>query len=138
MQFLRSVADLQGSFQHRATLMDANYRDAMRGQHTEFTGAMERFSLDIQQRLLAGLYRFRLEYELLFYSELKTIRQRSAVSGAAGSGAAISGASGADTPRAEAPATPPLGFDYSRFAERFRGTEEYVRSEEHTSELQSL
>ncbi len=123
MQFLRSVADLQGSFQHRATLMDANYRDAMRGQHTEFTGALERFSLDIQQRLWADLERIRLEYERLIYSELKTIRQRSAISGAA-----VSGASVADTPRGEAAATPPLGFDYGRFAERFRGTEEYVKA----------
>ena len=39
MQFLRSVADLQGGFQHRATLMDANYRDAVRGQHTRFRQA---------------------------------------------------------------------------------------------------
>jgi O-antigen chain-terminating methyltransferase len=117
MQFLRSVADLQGSFQHRATLMDANYRDAMRGQHTEFTGALERFSLDIQQRLWADLERIRLEYERLIYSELKTIRQRAAVSGAA-----------IATPRAEVDVVPPLGFDYGRFAERFRGTEEYVKA----------
>ena len=34
MQFLRSVADLQGGFQHRVDLMDANYRDLMRSQHT--------------------------------------------------------------------------------------------------------
>jgi len=65
MQFLRSVADLQGGFQHRATLMDANYRDAMRGQHAEFTGALERFSLDIQKRLWADLERIRLDYERL-------------------------------------------------------------------------
>jgi O-antigen chain-terminating methyltransferase len=122
MQFLRSVADLQGGFQHRATLMDANYRDAMRGQHTEFTGALERFSLDIQQRLWADLERIRLEYERLIYSELKTIRQRVAVSGAARSGASVA------DPRAELAAAPPLGFDYGRFAERFRGTEEYVKA----------
>jgi O-antigen chain-terminating methyltransferase len=117
VQFLRSVADLQAGFQHRATLMDAGYRDAMRGQHTEFTGALERFSLDIQQRLWADLERIRLEYERLIYSELKTIRQRAAVSGA--------------TPVAPLPAaaaTQPLGFDYGRFAERFRGTEEYVKA----------
>ena len=35
------MADLQGAFTHRATLMDANYRDAMRGQHAEFTGALD-------------------------------------------------------------------------------------------------
>ena len=123
MQFLRSVADLQGSFQHRATLMDANYRDAMRGQHTEFTGALERFSLDIQQRLWADLERIRLEYERLIYSELKTIRQRAAVSGAT-----VSRASGSDAASTEAPAATLLGFDYGRFAERFRGTEEYVKA----------
>jgi 2-polyprenyl-3-methyl-5-hydroxy-6-metoxy-1,4-benzoquinol methylase len=118
MQFLRSVADLQGGFQHRATLMDANYRDAMRGQHTEFTGALERFSLDIQKRLWADLERIRLEYERLIYSELKTIRQR----------AAITAPPAPETPRVETGATPPLGFDYGRFAERFRGTEEYVKA----------
>ena len=122
VQFLRSVADLQGSFQHRATLMDAGYRDAMRGQHTEFTGALERFSLDIQQRLWADLERIRLEYERLIYSELKTIRQRAAVSGTAVNRA------GADASSTQAPAPSPLGFDYGRFAERFRGTEEYVKA----------
>jgi O-antigen chain-terminating methyltransferase len=119
MQFLRSVADLQGGFQHRATLMDANYRDAMRGQHTEFTGALERFSLDIQKRLWADLERIRLDYERLIYSELKTIRQRAAISGSSAPGA----------PHLETGAAPPsLGFDYGRFAERFRGTEEYVKA----------
>ena len=118
VQFLRSVADLQGGFQHRATLMDANYRDAMRGQHSLFTGALERFSLDIQQRLWADLERIRLDYEHLIYSELKTARQRTA----------IRSVSAADAPRSEASAAPPLGFDYGRFAERFRGTEEYVKA----------
>jgi O-antigen chain-terminating methyltransferase len=119
VQFLRSVADLQGGFQHRATLMDANYRDAMRGQHAEFTGALERFSLDIQKRLWADLERIRLEYERLIYSELKTIRQRAAVSAAPAAAA---------SPVQEAGGGLPLGFDYGRFAERFRGTEEYVKA----------
>jgi O-antigen chain-terminating methyltransferase len=122
VQFLRSVADLQGAFQHRATLMDAGYRDAMRGQHTEFTSSLERFSLDIQQRLWADLERIRLEYERLIHSELKIIRQRAAVSGSAERAGAVA------APLAEAPAAPPLGFDYGRFAERFRGTEEYVKA----------
>jgi O-antigen chain-terminating methyltransferase len=119
MQFLRSVADLQGGFQHRATLMDANYRDAMRGQHTEFTGALERFSLDIQKRLWADLERIRLDYERLIYSELKTIRQRAAVSAAPAAAA---------SPVQEAGGGLQMGFDYGRFAERFRGTEEYVKA----------
>src|SRR5450759_4658883 len=97
VQFLRSVADLQGGFQHRATLMDANYRDAMRGQHSEFTGALERFSLDIQQRLWADVERIRLDYEHLIYSELKTARQR----------AAITAETVANVPRREVSAVPP-------------------------------
>jgi 2-polyprenyl-3-methyl-5-hydroxy-6-metoxy-1,4-benzoquinol methylase len=108
-----------GGFQHRATLMDANYRDAMRGQHTEFTGALERFSLDIQQRLWADLERIRLEYERLIYSELKTIRQRAAVSGVS---------EARQTTKDDGLSHMPLGFDYGRFAERFRGTEEYVKA----------
>jgi 2-polyprenyl-3-methyl-5-hydroxy-6-metoxy-1,4-benzoquinol methylase len=119
MQFLRSVADLQGSFQHRATLMDANYRDAMRGQHTEFTGALERFSLDVQQRLWADLERIRLEFERLIYSELKTLRQRAAVSGLS---------EARQTTKNDGLSHMALGFDYGRFAERFRGTEEYVKA----------
>src|SRR5450756_256682 len=49
VQFLRSVADLQGGFQHRVTLMDANYRDALRAQDTDFSAGLNRFSLDVQQ-----------------------------------------------------------------------------------------
>jgi O-antigen chain-terminating methyltransferase len=119
VQFLRSVADLQAGFQHRATLMDANYRDAMRGQHSEFTGALERFSLDIQKRLWADLERIRLDYERLIYSELKTIRQRAAIS-------VLNEAR--QTTKDDGLSHLRLGFDYGRFAERFRGTEEYVKA----------
>ncbi len=121
IQFLRSVADLQAGFQHRATLMDANYRDAMRGQHGEFTAALERFSLDIQKRLWADLERIRLEYERLIYSELRTIRQRAQITGAQASAQA----GGEVAPAANASVLP---FDYARFAERFRGSEEYVKA----------
>jgi 2-polyprenyl-3-methyl-5-hydroxy-6-metoxy-1,4-benzoquinol methylase len=118
IQFLRSVADLQGAFQHRATLMDANYRDSLHAQHTEFTAALERNALEIQRRIWDDLERIRLEYERLIHSELRTVRQRAGLT---------------------APTVPPvhdpgnskpleLGFDYARFAERFRGSEEYVKA----------
>lgn len=116
IQFLRNVAELEGSFQHRVGTMDANYRDMVRGQHADFVNAMERHGNEIQQRLWADLERIRLDYERLIYSELRTIRQR----------AALMKAEAAPSP---APAPPaPLGFDYGRFAERFRGTEEYVKA----------
>lgn len=120
IQFLRSVADHQGGFQHRANLMDASYRDAMRGQHEKYLAALDRSALDIQKRLWADLERIRLEYERLIFSELRTIRQRAEVRGAA---------SPAAPPEAQGEHVhPPLPFDYGRFAERFRGSEEYVKS----------
>jgi O-antigen chain-terminating methyltransferase len=118
VQFLRSVADLQAGYQHRATLMEANFRDLVRGQHEEFTAQLDRNGLDVQKRLWADLERIRLEYERLIYSELRTIRQRARIS-----------ASTAAAPVAEpAKQTAVPQFDYGRFAERFRGSEEFVKS----------
>lgn len=116
IRFLRNVSELEGSFQHRVTTMDTNYRDNLRGQHVEFMAAMERHGAEIQQRLWADLERIRLEYERLIYSELKTIRQRAAL------------LKPEPAPAPVPAAAPPLGFDYGRFAERFRGTEEYVKA----------
>jgi SAM-dependent methyltransferase len=116
VQFLRSVADLQGSFLHRVTLMEATHRDLMRAQHKNYEGALERSGLDIQKRLWADLEKIRLEYERLIYTELRTLRQRAL--------AATPGRPDAG-PQAELPA---LAFDYGHFAERFRGSEEYVRA----------
>lgn len=120
IQFLRSVAELQGAFQHRATLMDAGYRDLVRAQHAEFTAQLDRNAIDVQQRLWADLERIRLEYERLIYSELRTIRQRAQI-------AASTAAAPPPAPPAE-PASVASQFDYGRFAERFRGSEEYVRA----------
>jgi 2-polyprenyl-3-methyl-5-hydroxy-6-metoxy-1,4-benzoquinol methylase len=121
MQFLRSVADLQAGFQHRSDLTDAGHRELVRAQHRDFEGALERFTIDIQKRLWSDLERIRLEYERLIYSELKTIRQRAQVTAATALPAAAPAA-------AAKSGDGDLGFDYGRFAERFRGTEEYVKA----------
>jgi 2-polyprenyl-3-methyl-5-hydroxy-6-metoxy-1,4-benzoquinol methylase len=118
IQFLRSVADLQGGFQHRATLMDANYRDALRAQHTEFHAALDRYGIEIQKRLWDDLERIRLQYEQIIHAELRTMRQRSEIRESQRPAEAASGP----------PATPPLLFDYGKFAEKFRGPEEYVKA----------
>jgi O-antigen chain-terminating methyltransferase len=118
MQFLRSVADLQGGFQHRVTLMEANLREQIRAQHNDYLGALDRSTIEIQKRLWVDLERIRGEYERLIFAELKLIRQRNQIAAAV----------------PEAPAPPPAQsvevphFDQARFAERFRGTEEYVKS----------
>jgi 2-polyprenyl-3-methyl-5-hydroxy-6-metoxy-1,4-benzoquinol methylase len=118
VQFLRSVADLQGSFLHRSTLMESGLREQIRSQHDNYLGALDRANLGIQQRLWADLEKIRMEYDRLIHTELRLIRQRGFASRDAPSGVPATVAS------------PPAGagnFDYGRFAERFRGSEEYVR-----------
>ena len=114
-QFLRSVAELQGAFQHRASLMEANFRDLVRSQHQDFDTARARDALEIQRRLWADLEKIRAEFEKLIHTELRLIRQRAAMPQPQPSGAP-----------AMAPA-PEISFDYARFAERFRGSPEYVK-----------
>jgi len=116
---LRTVAEMNAAFQHRTGLLDNSYRERLMAQHDDFKAEVDRRTIDIQQRLWADLERIRLEYERLIHAELRVVRQRAAVS------AALSmPPPGAAPPPAVAP--PP--FDYGRFAERFRGSEEYVKA----------
>ena len=113
VQVLRSVAELQGAFQHRVTLMENNFRELVKTQ-------LDRANIEIQKRLWADLERVRAEYEALIHTELRLIRQRAA-----------SAPQPAAAPAQPAPTPAPdtaLPFDYSRFAERFRGSEDYVKS----------
>jgi 2-polyprenyl-3-methyl-5-hydroxy-6-metoxy-1,4-benzoquinol methylase len=113
-QFLRSIADLQTAYQHRASLMESNFRDLIRAQHTDFAAALEKANLEIQQHLWADLERIRLQYESIIHNELRLVRQRASLI--------------APSP---APVPPPPSypvFDYLKFSEKFRGPEDYVKS----------
>jgi 2-polyprenyl-3-methyl-5-hydroxy-6-metoxy-1,4-benzoquinol methylase len=123
--FLRSVSDQQGAFQHRATLMEANFREQMRSQHSNFEAALERASGAIQKRLStdvedfqkrtwADLQRIRLEYETIIHAELRMIRQRTFQS------------TTTEPPAAQAPAEF-RDIDWVKFAERFRGSEAAIK-----------
>jgi O-antigen chain-terminating methyltransferase len=114
-KLLHGVAELNGAFQHRAGLMEATFRDQVRSQHTDFTAALERNL----KRLWTDLERVRLDYERLIHAELRVIRQRAAVSAAAVVAPAA--------PQPQEPSPAPLEFDYGRFADRFRGPEDYVK-----------
>lgn len=116
IQFLRSVADLQAAYQHRASLMEANFRDLVKSQHTDFEGALERANIDIQKHLWDDLEKIREEYERLIHNELRVVRQRAA---SWSPEAAV-----APSPR---PSVAPSPVDWLRFADRFRGTYEYVK-----------
>jgi 2-polyprenyl-3-methyl-5-hydroxy-6-metoxy-1,4-benzoquinol methylase len=105
--YLRNVGELHAAFQHRVTLMDANFRETIRGQHSDFSAVLRE-----------GMEHARREFERLIYSELRLIRQRLQLMEHA-----------ATLPESVplAPSQLPAP-DYGAFAERFRGSEEYVKS----------
>jgi O-antigen chain-terminating methyltransferase len=121
VRLLRGVADLQLGFQHRTLAMESTFRDAIKAQHSDFTAATEKSIADIQRRIWDDMERIRAEYERLIHTELRLIRQR-----------AMSHPE--QIASAAQPATHPsntaLAFDYARFADRFRGSEEYVRNKQ--------
>lgn len=119
VQFLRSVADLQTAFQHRATLMESNFRDLASSQHRDFTVALDHARLDIQERLWGEMEKARLQVEKIIHSELRVLRQRVHT---------------LPTAPASLPGEQPIRLeeppiDYLRFSDRFRGSESYVRSQ---------
>ena len=118
--FLRSVADLQATFHHRVTLLDEAHRDQIKAQHANFEAALERSGAGIQQRLWADLDRIRTEYETIIHAELRLLRQK----------AALLKAPLNESPQASAlptgGPTAPVQIDWLKFAEKFRGSEQYV------------
>jgi O-antigen chain-terminating methyltransferase len=118
LQFLRGVADLQTGFSHRANQMESNFRDMVKAQHDDYLGALDRTDLAIQKKLWADMDKIRLEYDRLIHTELRLIRQRMPAPPVAV----------VPVPVSVAPLSSGLGFDYGRFAERFRGSEAYVRA----------
>jgi 2-polyprenyl-3-methyl-5-hydroxy-6-metoxy-1,4-benzoquinol methylase len=120
VQFLRAVADLQTSFQHRTTLMETNFRENVKAQHADYLAALERNTLEVQKTLAADFARVSAEFQALIHTELRLIRQRAS---------SLVPPAPPPPPQLEPPipeAKPAL--DYARFAERFRGSEEFVKA----------
>ncbi len=125
IQFLRSVAELQGSFHHRVTLMDGQYREQIKAQHADFEGALARSTEDVQKRLWGNLEeiqkrlwedlaKLRAECDAVVHAELRVLRQKMSV------------ARPVEQAAASAPLAAPAAFesiDWLRFADRFRGSE---------------
>jgi len=113
IHMLRTISELQGAFQHRVTLLEQSFRELARQQHVSFTDALEKNTLDVQNRLWRDLEQIRGEYEKLIHHELKLVRQKSAV---------------APAPAAAGPVPPtPIAIDWFRFADVFRGAEERIK-----------
>ena len=86
--------------------MQAAFQHTTRTQHGEFTVALRK-----------AVEKMRLETDRLIHSELRLIRQRLAA-------VQVSVTPGAPS----RPEAPHATFDYARFAERFRGSEDYVKA----------
>ena len=114
IQFLRSVSELQAAFQHRVTLMDANYREQMKAQHADFERAMERQSEEIQKRFWDDWPAYAAEYERIIHAELRLVRQRASLA------RAVEQVSDSAPPEFQ-------NVDWLKFAEKFRGSEDDIR-----------
>ncbi len=130
VQFLRSVADLQGAFQHRSTLMESNFREIVKAQHADYLGALDRTTIDIQKRLSVDFQKVRAEYGQMIHDELRIIRLRQPTATPPGATAKPARAQRSPLQPAEMQPSPLPDFDYTRFAFRFRGPEEHVRKTE--------
>ena len=115
IHFLKSIAEMQSAFQHRVTLMDANYREKVREHHANFEVAMVRQSEEIHKRFWADLDRIRTEYESVIHAELRLARQKASLV------RATDQAAGTALPQEFA------NIDWLKFAEKFRGSEEAVQ-----------
>ncbi|MCU1335570.1 MAG: Methyltransferase type 11 [Bryobacterales bacterium] len=118
IHLLRTVSELQSAFHLRASLIEQNFRDSVRQQHDDFTTEMDARTLDIQKRLWQDMERVRGEYDRLIHTELRLLRQRH-------TGAPVSAAA-----QAQAVPQDQLDIDWMRFAEQFRGSEDWIREQQ--------
>src|SRR5581483_6523266 len=93
-------------FQRGVADFQAAFQHTTRTQHDEFTAALQK-----------AVEKMRLDTDRLIHSELRLIRQR------------LAAAQVPETPGAPSRSeSPHATFDYARFAERFRGSEDYVKA----------
>jgi 2-polyprenyl-3-methyl-5-hydroxy-6-metoxy-1,4-benzoquinol methylase len=114
---LRTISELNAAAQHRSTLTENEFRQAMREQHAAYEGSLTRAASDIQERVWTDLRNMRAEYEKVIFDELRVVRQR------AFAAAPVTTISNAAQPDSGAPK-----IDWLKFSDRFRGTEETIRA----------
>ncbi len=110
---LRAVADLQRAQQSRASELEQNFRELTQRQHGEYRASLDQAVNEVQQKLWRDLDGIKTEYERVIHTELRMVRQKTA----------------GPLPRVPHTPLPPAEteFDYQKFADKFRGPEEYVR-----------
>lgn len=115
-QFMRGLADLQLANQQRLLLTEADLREKVKIQHTDYLGALDRATSNLQERLWADLNQMRDELqrgsESLIHQELRLLRQRPVV---------------AASPVVAGPVVAGPAIDWFTFAHKFRGPEPKIR-----------
>lgn len=119
IHMLRTISELQAAFSHRVTLLEQSFRELAKQQHAGFQAALDRNTVDVQERLWKDLQATRAEFEKLIYTELRLIRQR----------ALTEPAPPMPAPPSLAPAPSPA-IDWMRFAQIFRGSEDRIRAQQ--------
>ena len=114
IHFLRSISELQSSFQHRVTLLDSGLRDQILKQHADFQAALARAVEDVHLRFWDDLQKIRTDYETVIHAELRLARQKASLV--------------RDAAVAVQNAPPDFAtIDWLKFAEKFRGSEESIQ-----------
>ncbi len=114
---LRTISELQAAYSHRLTVQEEANRALIRAQHKDFEGALDRNTIAVQQKLWDDLVKVRDEFERLIHHELRLIRQKPVAQPAAHVSA------GSAAPEA-------IPVDWHAFANRFRGSEDRIRSQQ--------
>lgn len=116
VRLLRGVGELSNAYEHRAR--EFAERSAAE-QHAAFVAEGARQTSELEKSLRADFEKVRAEYEAMIHQELRVLRQRLAATSPT---VVAQVASPAPAAARSAPQ-----FDYTRFADRFRGSEDYVR-----------
>jgi len=123
IHMLRTISELQAAYQHRSTVQETGLRDLIASQHRDYQGALDRSAAEIQKRLWEDLAKVRQNLEYQVHDGLRLVRQRAAqavVAAPTGSTSAAQTAFGNDQ----------IDIDWTRFGERFRGSEERIRAQQ--------
>jgi O-antigen chain-terminating methyltransferase len=112
--FLRSVAELNASFEQRLATADAGFARACAFNMPNTSRRSSGSTKDIQDRLWGDLERIRLEYERLIHYELRLVRQQRPTMSSS-------------VAQRRSPAPGVYRLRLHSLAEKFRGGEEYVR-----------
>ncbi len=117
IQYVKNLAELQAAFQHRVAIVEHAHN-----QHAKLTDSLAAAMNALQQRFWDDMARLRAEQDAVIHSELRVLRQRIA--------AGAPPAQSSTAPSAPSPSADWSRVDWLRFSDRFRGTEEYIRSQQ--------